>query len=95
MKSETIWSLVSSGLAITAGVAARNGARKAYERKIGKPPLDPYDPDVQWRHALLWGATTGVMVGMARIIGRRAGSEAVRRARGHHRTREMLERLER
>jgi hypothetical protein len=81
MKNETLWSLVSSGLAITAGVAARNGARKAYERKIGKPPLDPYDPDVKWRHALVWGATTGMMVGVARIVGRRAGSEAARRAR--------------
>ena len=95
MKNETLWSLISTGMAISAGVAARNGARKAYERKIGKPPLDPYDPDVRWRHALVWGATTGVMVGVARIVGRRAGSEAVRRARSHRRTRKVLERLER
>ncbi|WP_053070598.1 DUF4235 domain-containing protein [Halomonas sp. PR-M31] len=92
MKSETMWSLVSTGVAVVAGVAARNSARKAYEHKIGKPPLDPYDPDVKWRHALLWGATTGVMVGMARIIGRRAGSEAIRRARGYRHARKQLER---
>lgn len=95
MKSETVWSLVSTGVALAAGVAARNSARKAYEHKIGKPPLDPYDPDVKWHHALLWGATTGVMVGVARIIGRRAGSEAIRRARDYRRTRKMLECLER
>ena len=29
MKDETLWSLLSTGAAIAAGVAARNGARKS------------------------------------------------------------------
>ncbi len=85
MKEETLWSLVSSGVAIAAGVAARNGARKAYERRVGKAPINPYDADVQWRHALLWGATTGVLVGVSRIVGHRIGAEALERARRRRR----------
>lgn len=95
MRDETLWSLVSTGVAIASGVAARNAARKAYARKIGKPPLDPYDPDVKWRHALLWGASTGLLAGVARIIGRRAGSEAMHRARRSRHARRRLARLER
>ncbi|GAA5172021.1 MULTISPECIES: DUF4235 domain-containing protein [Halomonadaceae] len=90
MKDETLWSLLSTGAAIAAGVAARNGARKSYERKIGKPPLDPYERDVKWRHALLWGAGTGMIVGVSRIIGRRAGSEAVRRVQRRRQRRQRL-----
>lgn len=81
MRESTLWSLISAGAAIASGIAVRNGARKAYERKVGKPPLDPYDHDVRWRDALVWGAASGVMVGVARVVGRRAGSEAMRRAR--------------
>ncbi|MDW5378509.1 DUF4235 domain-containing protein [Halomonas sp. HP20-15] len=90
MRDETLWSLLSTGAAIAAGIAARNGTRKAYERKIGKPPLDPYDRDVKWRHALLWGAGTGMVVGVSRIIGRRAGSEAVRRVQRRRQRRQRL-----
>lgn len=85
MKEETLWSLISTGTAVVAGVAARNGASKAYERRIGKPPIDPYDADATWRDALLWGAASGVLVGVARVVGHRLGSEAMRRARRRRR----------
>ncbi|SDM16143.1 Protein of unknown function [Modicisalibacter muralis] len=94
MKEETLWTLVSSGVAIAAGVAARNSMQKTYQRKIGKPPLDTYDADVGWRHALLWGAASGVLVGMARIVGQRIGSEAMHRAKRSRRGRRLLRRLE-
>ncbi|HET8790636.1 MAG TPA: DUF4235 domain-containing protein [Modicisalibacter sp.] len=95
MKEETLWALISSGVSIAAGVAARNGMRKTYQRKVGKPPLDPYDLDVRWRDALLWGAASGVLVGVARIVGRRIGSEAMHRAKRSRRGRRLLGRLER
>lgn len=94
MKEEKLWALISSGVAVAAGVAANNSVRKTYERKIGKPPLDPYDADVRWRDALLWGAASGVLVGMARVVGRRIGSEAMRRTKRSRRGRRLLRHLE-
>lgn len=94
MKEATLWSLISTGAAITAGMAVNNAARKTYERKIGKPPLDPYDSDVRWRDALLWGAASGVLIGVARIVGQRIGSEAMHRAKRSRRGRRLLRHLE-
>ncbi|MBZ9539311.1 DUF4235 domain-containing protein, partial [Modicisalibacter tunisiensis] len=79
MRESTLWSLISAGTAIAAGIAVRNGTRKVYERKVGKAPLDPYERDVRWRDALVWGAASGILVGVARVAGRRLGSEALPR----------------
>lgn len=94
MREDRLWSLLSTGVAIAAGVTARKCAVKAYERQMGKPPMDPDDPDVKWRDALMWGAATGMLAGVARVVGRRAGQEAVRRARGTSRARKVLDKLE-
>ncbi|WP_273145243.1 DUF4235 domain-containing protein [Halomonas sp.] len=60
---------------------ARKAADKAYQKEVGEtPPENPDEPDVEWRQALLWGAATGVLVGVARVVGRRAGREVIHRA---------------
>ncbi|MCP1367137.1 DUF4235 domain-containing protein, partial [Halomonas sp. BBD48] len=91
MREDRLWSLLSTGVAVAAGVTARKCAVKAYERQLGKPPMNPDDPDVKWRDALVWGAATGMLAGVARVVGRRAGQEAVRRARGASRARKVLD----
>ncbi|MBS9405047.1 DUF4235 domain-containing protein [Halomonas sp. TRM85114] len=83
MKQDDIWSLVGSVAAVAASVMARKTADKAYRREVGKaPPANPDQPDVGWRQALLWGAGTGMLVGVARVVGRRAGREVMRKAPG-------------
>lgn len=82
MKQDTLWSLVGSAAAVAASVMARRTADKAYRHEVGEaPPVNPDEPDVGWRQALLWGVATGVLVGVVRVVGRRAGREAMRRAR--------------
>lgn len=82
MKQETLWSLIGSAAAVAAGVMARRAADKAYRHEVGEaPPANPDESDVGWRQALLWGASTGVLVGVVRVVGRRAGREALHRAR--------------
>ncbi|MBB3191990.1 DUF4235 domain-containing protein [Halomonas cerina] len=94
MKQETLWALASSAAAVAAGVMARKGAAKVYRRQVGEaPPANPAEPDVGWRQALLWGAATGILMGVARVVGRRAGSEAVRRTAGSGHRRRALRRL--
>lgn len=86
MKQDTLWTLASSAAAVAAGVMARKGAARAYQHQLGKaPPANPAEPEVSWRQALLWGASTGILMGVARVVGRRAGSEAVRRTAGRRR----------
>lgn len=94
MKQETLWSLVGSAAAVAASMMARRTADKAYWHEVGEaPPANPDEPDVGWRQALLWGAATGVLVGVARVVGRRAGREVMHRAPRSGRGRRALRRL--
>lgn len=54
------------------------GWRKALDRE---PPKNPASPAVNWKDALLFGAVSGALVGMARIGSRRASTAAYRRIR--------------
>ncbi|WP_169735501.1 DUF4235 domain-containing protein [Halomonas halodenitrificans] len=96
MKQDTLWSLVGSAAAVAASMMARKAADKAYRHEVGEtPPEDPDEPDVEWRQALLWGASTGVLVGVARVVGRRAGREVMHRAPRVGKRRGVLPRLKR
>lgn len=78
MKEETLWSIVGSVAAVGASLMSRQAAEKTY-RKVAdaEPPDNPERDDVRWRDALLWGAATGVLVGVARVVGRSAGNKAL------------------
>lgn len=88
MRKNTLWSLLGYGAALGAGIMTRNAARKAYRHKAGRqPPENPGEKDVGWESALLWGAATGALVGIARVVGRRAGGEALHQVEKHRRKR--------
>lgn len=87
VKEETLWSIVGSVAAVGASLMSRQAAEKTY-RKVAdaEPPDNPERDDVRWRDALLWGAATGVLVGVARVVGRSAGNKALaQRRRSRHR----------
>ncbi len=91
MRKNTLWSLIGYGAALGAGIMTRNAARKAYQRKSGhRPPENPGEDDVGWQSALLWGAATGALVGVARIVGRHAGDKALRQVDKRRRRRYRL-----
>ncbi len=69
---------VALGVTLLTRNAVQAGWRAATNRD---PPKNPASHDVTWRDALLWGAVSGAVVGVARIASRRASSSAYRAVR--------------
>ncbi len=75
-----IESVLAFAAAIGATFLARNALQAGWRRALDRdPPKNPASPDVDWKDALLWGATSGALVGMLRIASRRATSTAYHR----------------
>lgn len=61
---------------------ARNAVQAGWRRTMSSdPPKNPASHEVDWRDALLWGAVSGAVVGVARIASRRASSSVYRSIR--------------
>ncbi len=56
----------------------QGGWRATFDRS---PPKNSASREVDWGEALLWGAVSGAVVGVARIASRRAASSAYHRFR--------------
>lgn len=77
------WNLVAGGAAVAATVAARKGLASGWKKATGtRPPDNPADPTTGWRQALAWGALTGAVVGVARIVANRQSARLHQRATG-------------
>ncbi len=94
MKPHTLWTIIGTSTAILSGVATRQALKHTTRRHAFEPPVNPDDPDVRWREALLWGAASGVAVGVARILGWKVAASGLRRARRTRRGRRLLSRIE-
>ncbi|WP_251977942.1 DUF4235 domain-containing protein [Salinicola avicenniae] len=94
MKPETLWTLVGTGTAVLTGVLARQSLKQGARRGALEPPVNPDRDDVQWRQALLWGAASGMAVGVARVVGWKVASAGMRRTRRSRRGQRILSRLE-
>lgn len=56
---------------------ARNLIQSGWRATLDRdPPKNPASHEVDWHEALLWGAVSGAVVGVARIMSRRASSSA-------------------
>jgi len=64
---------VAIGMTFVARQALQAGWRTALDRD---PPKNPASHEVDWKDAILWGAVSGAVVGIARIASRRASSSA-------------------
>lgn len=61
---------------------ARNALEAGWRKTLNtEPPKNPASREVRWKDALLWGAISGAVVGVARIASRRASSSAYRNFR--------------
>ncbi len=69
---------VAAGAGLVAREALQGGWRAALDRD---PPKNPASHEVDWKDALLWGAMSGALVGVARIASRRATSSAYNKLR--------------
>lgn len=71
------WALAGTAAAAGAGIAARWALRRGWKVAFDEePPDNPAAPQVTWRSALLWGALSGVLVGSARVMGKRLAAGA-------------------
>lgn len=80
-RSDRLWLLAGSAGALAAAIIASRLFDEGWRHFDGEPPRNPEVPDVSWKRALLWGALTGTVVGMARVGGRRVASGAATRIR--------------
>lgn len=94
MKPRTLWTIVGTGTAVLTGVAARQSIKKAFSQNLFEPPVNPDQADIEWRQALVWGAASGMAVGMARIVGWKMASAGMRRTRRSRRGQRLLSRIE-
>lgn len=74
------------GLAATLGatVVARKAMTATWKLSTGKqPPVNPEHPDVSMGEAIAWAASSGVAVGLARMLASRKAADYYRRSTGH------------
>ena len=73
---------VAFAAALGCTFVARNLIQSGWRATLNRePPKNPTSHEVDWGDALLWGAVSGAVVGVARIASRRASSSAYRAIR--------------
>jgi len=83
MTHPMIWKVAGSMAATAAGVAARKMLDRSWTVVRDRPPpRNVARSGVDWREALLWGATTAAVVAAARLLARGATGELERRVTG-------------
>ncbi len=66
------YNLLSKASTIAGAVGTRKLIKKGWKAFTKKdPPTNPASPTVLWKEALLWGACTGLTVGIAKTVVRR------------------------
>ncbi|MDA8746073.1 DUF4235 domain-containing protein [Rubripirellula amarantea] len=71
--------LIAFAVAIGATFVARELLQAGWRTTMNsEPPKNPASHEVVWRDALLWGAISGAVVGVARIASRRGSSSVYR-----------------
>lgn len=76
-------SLLVTGSAIAAGVLTRRALVSVWKRsRHTEPPQNPAAPGVTWTDAVIWAASVGAAVGVARVLSRRGMTAAMRRLSG-------------
>jgi Protein of unknown function (DUF4235) len=80
-KAYTVLGLVAT---LGATMAARKALTTTWKLSTGKqPPSNPEHPDVSMGEAVAWAVTSGVAVGLARMLASRKAADYYRRSTGH------------
>lgn len=85
LDNDRSWNLVALVSAGLAAVAVRNLLELAWERTRGQePPENPAARSVHWPEALAWTLSTGMAVGLARMLAQRGAAAGWKRVRGSY-----------
>lgn len=77
------WMLTSAAGAVAASLLTRGAISRGWRGVRGEdPPKEVASRSVGWPQALAWGALTGMVVGVARVIGRRGAAAAWEKTAG-------------
>lgn len=77
------WMVTSAVGAIAASLLTRGALSRGWRGVRGEdPPKEVASRSVGWPQALAWGALTGTVVGVARVIGRRGAAAAWEKTAG-------------
>lgn len=91
MKEEHLYALTTLAAAALAEIVTRQIVHGGWRLAYGvRPPDNPAARDVSWKDALVFSAATGLLVGVARVVGKKAATSAMearlgRKPRGTHR----------
>jgi hypothetical protein len=78
------WTVLGTGGAAVAGIAARKAVTSGWKLSTGRPPpSNPEHPDTTWPQAVAWAVVSGAVIGTARMLATRKAAEYYRRSTGH------------
>ena len=84
MAGSKAYSLLGLAGTVGATMVARKALSATWKLSTGKqPPSNPEHPDVSMGEAVAWAVTSGVAVGLARMLASRKTAEYYRRSTGH------------
>ena len=79
-----LWSVFGLATTTLATIVTRKALNTTWKVSTGKvPPKNPAHPDVSMGEAVAWATTSGVAVGLARMLASRKAAEYYRKSTGH------------
>jgi hypothetical protein len=77
------WMLVAGAASFAASQLASLAMSRSWQLAAGEdPPQDPVERGFDWTTALLFGAATGAVVGLAEVLGRGGAEVAWKQVKG-------------
>jgi len=77
-----VWKVIGAGSAVIAGLVAHKVVTEVWRRSGGDVEIDPNNPDVPVKEALVFAALMGVAMGVARVFATRQAASYYRKAAG-------------
>ena len=78
-----VWKVIGTGSAIVAGIVANKVVTEAWRRSGRDVEIDPNNPDVPVKEAIVFAALMGLAMGVARVFATRQVATYYRKASGH------------
>ncbi len=83
--SDKMFKLLGTGLAIGAGLVAKEVATRGWKLVMNDdPPSNPEDPDTEMWEAVSWALASGAIIGIARLVMARKWTQYYTKSTGHH-----------
>lgn len=79
-----VWSAFSLVSVLAAAAVTKKALNTSWKAATGKtPPANPADPDVDVKEAVAWAATSGALIGLARMFAARRAAGYYTKSTGH------------